>query len=298
MTFDGCVMRHASCVIHMIVGLIGYPVAHSKSPLMQNAAFVHAGLQGWHYELWDTPLDELPARMQTIREREDIAGCNVTIPHKQNVMQHLDSISDHAKAIGAVNTVVKSTLTQPFPKGRGLLGDNTDWIGWLNDVQWNGVNMREVKHALVLGAGGSARAIVYALVQCSVEVMIVNRDAERAVKLAADFGAAGAGLNDIDSYVIQAQPQLIVNCTSAGMWPNDDTTPWPDGVPFPANAVLYDLVYKPRFTTLMKQAERAGARAIGGIGMLAEQGAVAFEKWTGVPAQQVSTIMRDALKDA
>jgi shikimate dehydrogenase len=179
-----------------------------------------------------------------------------------------------------------------------LIGDNTDWIGWLNDVQWHGVNMRDVKRALVLGAGGSARAIVYALVQCGAEVIIVNRDAERAMKLASDFGAAGAGMNEIAAYARDTQPQLIVNCTSAGMWPNDDTTPWPDDAPFPANAVLYDLVYKPRVTKLMQQAERAGARAIGGIGMLAEQGAVAFEKWTSVPAQRVSVIMRDALKDA
>lgn len=282
----------------MIVGLIGHPVVHSKSPLMQSAAFAHAGLHDWHYELWDTPLDELPARMAIIREREDIAGCNVTIPHKQNVMPHLDAISEHAKAIGAVNTVVKipPPPTPPPSAGEGrLFGDNTDWIGWLNDVKWHGVDMRDVKRALVLGAGGSARAIVYALTQCGTEVMIVNRDAERAVKLAADFGAAGAGLNEIAAFAREAQPQLIVNCTSAGMWPNDDTTPWPDDAPFPANAVLYDLVYKPRITKLMRQAEHAGARAIGGIGMLAEQGAAAFEKWTGVPASQVAPVMRHNL---
>ena len=283
----------------MIVGLIGHPVAHSKSPLMQNAAFAHAGLPGWRYELWDTPLDELPARMQMLREREDIAGCNVTIPHKQNVMPHLDAISKHAQAIGAVNTVVNYPHPQPLSHGRGgMMGDNTDWIGWLNDAQWHGVNMADVKRALVLGAGGSARAIVYALAQCGVEVMIVNRDAERAMKLAGDFNATGAGLNEIAACARDTQPQLIVNCTSAGMWPNEDATPWPDDAPFPKDAVLYDLIYKPRMTKLMQRAEQAGARAIGGIGMLAEQGAVAFEKWTGVPAQQVSAIMRDALKDA
>lgn len=282
----------------MIVGLIGHPVAHSKSPQMQNAAFAHAVLPDWRYELWDTPLDDLPARMATIRKRDDIAGCNVTIPHKQNVMPHLDAISEHAKAIGAVNTVMKTSLTQPSPRGRGLLGDNTDWIGWLNDLKWHDVDMRQVKRALVLGAGGSARAIVYALVQCGAEVLIVNRDAERAVKLANDFGAAGAGLSEIAAFARDAQPQLIVNCTSAGMWPNDEATPWPADAPFPAGAVLYDLVYKPRITKLMEQAEHAGARAIGGIGMLAEQGAAAFEKWTGVPAARVSAIMRDALKDA
>jgi shikimate dehydrogenase len=290
----------------MLVGLIGHPVAHSKSPLMQNAAFAHAGLHDWHYELWDTPLADVPARMAMIRERSNIAGCNVTIPHKQNVMPHLDSISEHARAIGAVNTVYKpppptshrDVPPPPHTREGRLVGDNTDWIGWLHDVQWHGVEMSQIKRALVLGAGGSARAIVYALAQCGAAVTIMNRDAERAVKLAADFGAASAGLNEIAAVARDAQPQLIVNCTSAGMWPNDDTTPWPDDAPFPAGAVLYDLVYKPRVTRLMMQAERAGARAIGGIGMLAEQGAAAFEKWTGVPPAQVSAIMRDALKDA
>jgi shikimate dehydrogenase len=289
-------MRKTSFI--MIVGLIGHPVAHSKSPQMQNAAFAHAGLHDWRYELWDTPLEDLPQRMQIIRQREGIAGCNVTIPHKQNVMPHLDAISEHAKAIGAVNTVFKPTPPPPITGEGRLIGDNTDWIGWLNDVKWHGVNMTDVKRALVLGAGGSARAIVYALVQCGIEVMIVNRDAERAMKLAMDFNAMSAGLNEIAAHARDAQPQLIVNCTSAGMWPNDEATPWPDDAPFPAGAVLYDLIYKPRITKLMKQAEHAGARAIGGIGMLAEQGAVAFERWTSVPAQRVSMIMRDALKDA
>lgn len=282
----------------MIVGLIGHPVAHSKSPLMQSAAFAHAGLHGWQYELWDTPLDALPARMTMLRERSEVAGCNITIPHKQNVMPYLDAISEHARSIGAVNTVMQFTPTQPSSQGKRLYGDNTDWIGWLNDVAWHGVDMRDVKRALVLGAGGSARAIVYALAQAGAEVMIVNRDVERALKLAADFGMAGAGLSEIATYAREAQPQLIINCTSAGMWPNDDATPWPDTAPFPTGAVLYDLVYKPRMTKLMLQAQRAGARTIGGIGMLAEQGAAAFEKWTGVPAAHVASIMRSALEDA
>lgn len=279
----------------MIVGLIGHPVAHSKSPDMQNAAFAAVGLDGWRYELWDTPLDALPARMREVSERDDVAGCNVTIPHKQAVMPYLNAVSEHARAIGAVNTI--------FKRGRYLLGDNTDWTGFLADLAFHGVTVSGETRALVLGAGGSARAVVYALAAQGAHVLICNRTPERARELLdalanspylreiRDNCAAVASLADSTC----RSANLIVNCTSAGMWPHEEASPWPDDVPFPAGATLYDLVYKPRVTKLMRQAEAAGLRTIGGIGMLAEQGAAAFEKWTGVPAMQVTQVMRDAL---
>jgi shikimate dehydrogenase len=270
----------------MRIGLIGYPVTHSASPRMQNSAFAATGLLNWQYELWPTLLEELPARIATIRTDPQIGGGNVTIPHKQNVMPLLDTVSPHARAIGAVNTIVKRD-------GR-LHGDNTDWLGFLADLAWHGVDVSTLRQALVLGAGGSARGIVYALLKRGLTVSIVNRDAARAQTLARDLVALGS-VKAIRAVAEAAQPDLIVNCTSAGMEPNEHTTPWPDDVAFPANAVLYDLVYKPRVTRLLQQAQSAGARAIGGLGMLVEQGAAAFELWTGVPAKQVSSVMRDAL---
>ncbi|BCX05742.1 MAG: shikimate dehydrogenase (NADP(+)) [Candidatus Roseilinea sp.] len=282
----------------MLIGLIGHPVAHSKSPQMQNAAFAHVGLNNWRYELWDTPPEALPSRMRALSERAEIAGCNVTIPHKQAVMPYLNGVSEHARAIGAVNTV--------FKRERYLLGDNTDWIGFLADLAFHGVDVNGQTRAVVLGAGGSARAIVYALASRGARVWVHNRTPARVHALLDDLTNSPYLREVRENCAVIASlsnpacrtANLIVNCTSAGMWPDEDSSPWPDDVPFPAGAVLYDLIYKPRVTKLMRRAEAAGARAIGGIGMLAEQGAAAFEKWTGVPAARVSAIMREALQDA
>lgn len=279
----------------MIVGLIGHPVAHSKSPTMQNAAFAAANLHNWRYELWDTPLDELPRRIRQVVEDDGIAGCNVTIPHKQNVMPYVNAVNEHARAIGAVNTV--------FKRGHYLLGHNTDWTGFLADLRFHGVEITSDTKSLVLGAGGSARAIVYALVSEGAEVFVCNRTPARAEELLEGLSNSPY-LREIQERCAAvpspadpacAGATLVVNCASAGMWPNDGITPWPDGLPYPSSATLYDLVYKPRITRLMEQAEAAGARAIGGIGMLAEQGAAAFQLWTGVAAAEVSAIMRKAL---
>jgi shikimate dehydrogenase len=132
------------------------------------------------------------------------------------------------------------------------------------------------------------------------DVTVVNRDPIRAMNLVSDMRRIFDNRDGIyfarqlNDYITGAHG-LIVNCTSAGMEPNENTSPWPDDLPFPKNAVLYDLVYKPRLTKAMRQAEEAGVRAIGGIGMLAEQGAAAFELWTGVAAEKVARVMRDAI---
>ena len=156
--------------------------------------------------------------------------------------------------------------------------------------------------ALVLGAGGSARAIVYALANAGLTVHIVNRDASRAEQLITALKPAFPAQSLLPfahtPEGLQAAARgvgLIVNCTSAGMSPNAGTTAWIDGVAFPQGAVLYDLVYKPPLTQLMRQAQNAGMTVFSGIGMLAEQGAVAFEHWTRIPASRVADVMREAL---
>jgi len=281
----------------MLVGLIGHPVAHSKSPHMQAAAFAHAGLDGWRYEAWDTPPNDIPARMRLIADSKDIAGCNVTIPHKQAVMSYLNAVNEHARAIGAVNTI--------FKRGSYMLGHNTDWTGFLADLAFHNVTVNDATHALVLGAGGSARAIVYALISKGAHVTLCNRTSQRAHELVQSISNS-TYLHEIEERCHIASSlddpgtsdvSLVVNCTSAGMWPNDETSAWPADLPYPARATLYDLVYKPHVTTLMRKAGAAGARVIGGIGMLAEQGAAAFELWTGVPAAKVSDIMRATLNE-
>ena len=158
------------------LGLIGFPVAHSASPGMQRAALDHANLGDWTYELWPTPNQELPMRIAAIRADDAVAGFNITIPHKQAIVPFLDSVSTHARAIGAVNTVVKSAGV--------LSGDNTDWRGFLADLDWNRIATPAGSVALVLGAGGSARAIVYALLNRKVRVRVLNRDIKRAHVLA------------------------------------------------------------------------------------------------------------------
>jgi shikimate dehydrogenase len=274
----------------MIVGLIGHPVAHSQSPRMHRAAFAAAGLSGWDYELWDTPAEALAARLDAVKQRADIAGGNVTVPHKQAVLPFLDEVTADARAIGAVNTL--------FKRASRLWGDNTDWVGFLADLDFHGVLVGAGTWALVLGAGGAARAVIYALRMRGARVWVYNRAPERARALVASFGDAQC--EAVESLAAPAcqMATLVVNCTSAGMWPDVDGTPWPETLPFPSQAVLYDLVYRPAVTTLMRQARAAGARAIGGAGMLAEQGAAAFERWTGVPAARVSAIMRNVLTDA
>lgn len=269
----------------MRVGLFGYPVAHSASPRMHNAAFAALGLADWRYELWETAPEDLGARVAALRLDPGIAGANVTIPHKQAVVAHLDGVSEQALAIGAVNTL--------FRQGGRLLGDNTDWLGFLADLRRHGLDSLAGARALVLGAGGSARAICYGLAQAGAEVRVVNRNPARAETLAGNLSGVRPlqGLDQADALATD----LIVNCTSAGMEPREATTPWPEGIVFPAAATLYDLVYKPAMTRLMRDAAGAGLRVIGGIGMLAEQGAEAFALWTGRSAREASVIMRQTL---
>ncbi|MCS7088233.1 MAG: shikimate dehydrogenase [Thermoflexales bacterium] len=271
----------------MLVFLIGYPVAHSLSAVMHNAAFRALGLEGWHYTLLETPPEQLAAHLARLRD-DEVAGANVTIPHKQAVLSHLDALEAGARAIGAVNTI--------FKRDGALVGENTDWQGFLADLAHHGVVVGTETRALVLGAGGSARAIVHALLQCGAQVRVWNRTPLRALALVADFAHPNLSQAPrIDSE--QAQwATLVVNCTAVGMWPHDAQTPWREDVPFPSHAVLYDLVYRPSVTRLMRQAQAAGARAIGGLGMLAEQGAAAFALWTGVEKERVVPILRQALQ--
>ncbi|MFN3705574.1 MAG: shikimate dehydrogenase [Thermoflexales bacterium] len=269
----------------MRVLLIGHPVAHSKSPLMQNAAFEALGLLAWRYELCDTPLENLAERVAFLRHQSDIAGANVTIPHKQAVLPLLDALSPAAQSIGAVNTI--------FKRGGVLIGDNTDWLGFLADLEHHGVNVGADTRALVLGAGGSARAVAYALCQRGARVWLHNRTHARAQALAEAMGSQVQVCSSLSDVV--GEVALVVNCTSLGMWPRADQSPWDERVPMLRGAVLYDLVYNPPRTRLMQQAEQAGLRAINGLGMLAEQGAAAFALWTGVPAARVSSIMRHVL---
>ena len=275
-----------------LVGLIGYPVSHSVSPPMHNAAFAHLGLDWCYVPLPvatapDARIGEAVAGVRAL----GFAGCNVTVPHKQNVIPHLDELTQAAEAIGAVNTIrVESD-------GR-LSGDNTDARGFIADLRDHHVDPAG-RQVLVLGAGGSARAVVYGLAEADCAgVKILNRTLTRATDLAQRMQGyfpgcpitAHAALAEIGADAHAAD--LIINCTSLGMTPHVETTPWDESISFRPGQVVYDLVYNPPETRLLAKASADGAVAIGGLGMLIWQGALALERWTGEVAPVA--VMRQA----
>ena len=262
------------------VGLIGWPVDHSQSPAMQTAAFAACGLD-WQYTLLPTLPDQLRATLDQVRAGE-LAGANVTIPHKSAVMPMLDEIDPAAAAIGAVNTIV-------VRDGR-LIGCNTDAIGFARALSEIGVDVNR-KQCAVLGAGGAARAVVHTLKELGGRVTIYARDVSRARTLIGGDEQTRA-LRDVDR--VACDTVLIVNATSVGMAPQSDGSPWPDGAVFPAGALAFDLIYNPRRTRWMGQAERSGAQAVNGLAMLVYQGAAAFEMWTGRAAPV--DVMRAAIE--
>ena len=263
-----------------MVGLIGWPVGHSVSPAMHNAAFAALGLD-WCYVPLPVPVEpaaRIGEAVQGVRAL-GLRGTNVTVPHKQAVMPHLDRLTPAAQAIGAVNTI-------KVEADGALSGDNTDARGFVADLQDHEVDPAG-KSVIVLGAGGSARAVVYGLAAAGcTAIAIFNRTQDKATSLAAQMQAlfprcSITAQTGEQLPALASQFDLVVNTTSLGMTPQVDTTPWPDEVAFHAGQVVYDLVYNPRQTRLLQKATADGAHPISGIGMLIWQGAIAFEIWTG-----------------
>lgn len=262
------------------VGLLGWPVAHSISPALHNAAFEALGLD-WHYVLIPAAPDELH---ETIARHvaDGWRGFNVTIPHKQAIMDHplVRAISPAAQVIGAGNTLVVGS-------DGSLTVDNTDWAGFLADLHAHEIDPAG-RTCVILGTGGSAKGVRYALEQAgAAQVTQISRSpGDRADVV---------GYNELPRL---AQPgALIVNCTPLGMWPEIDRSPWPDDVPISPDLVLYDLVYNPSLTRLMREIRVAGGRAVGGLGMLVQQGALAQVQWTGItpPVDVMAAAARAAM---
>ena len=261
-----------------LVGLIGWPVEHSLSPVMHNAAFAELGLD-WAY----VPLAVAPTSVeQAVRGLTALSfvGANVTVPHKQAVIRYLDELNDAARITGAVNTI-------HIQDGK-YFGYNTDAIGFLNSLIEADCHPKDM-HVAVLGAGGASRAVVFALAKAeAAAVTVFNRTAERAAFLVDDLAdtfpdshlhfapLTSQALIDLGDDV-----DLVINTTSVGMSPDSDSNPWPDDVPIPSHAAFCDLIYNPLETTLLARARAAGNPTIDGLGMLVHQGALAFERWTG-----------------
>jgi len=286
------------------VGLIGNPVAHSYSPRFQQAAFDALGIPA-RYELWQTPASELPARVASLRA-SGCLGANITIPYKEAVLPLVDVVDPVAARLGAVNTIVH--------RDEYLYGYNTDAPGLLRALVEQGVG-RHLENAgvslkgysaVLLGAGGAARSAAFALASASIDdLIIVNRNLERAQQLAAEVQQDSAcqvfSLSNPD-FLIPRSTSLIINATPVGMHVSnrqaeetEDVSPLPAEVlaRFDAGTFVLDMIYNPVQTQLLRQARNLGLRAANGLSMLLHQGALAFTLWTGQPAPL--EIMRSTL---
>ena len=264
-----------------LIGLIGYPLGHSLSPVFQQAALDYYGLK-FKYELWPTPSSGLPSLVSKIRECGYL-GANVTIPHKIEIMPLIDEIDDVAKTIGAVNTIAN--------KNGKLVGYNTDAFGFLKPLLELSNFDPKGARVLLLGAGGAARSVCYALLNAGVgHLVLANRTLSNAEKLAIqsqrflkDPNGSKVTLltladTKLNSYARDAD--LIINATSIGMThSNFHQDSLLTTKQISEDTLVYDLVYNPRETKLLRNAKEAGARTLEGIPMLVYQGAKSFELW-------------------
>ena len=255
-----------------LIGILGFPVHHSLSPRIHNAALRAQGINMLYVGLAVPPaqLTTAVAGLSAL----GFLGANVTIPHKEAVIPMLDRMTDRAKAVGAVNTlVVRDGL---------LLGDNTDVAGFLAPLARHRLG---ACRAVVLGAGGAARAAVYAVLTALAPrvVTIAARLLAPAERIARDFAPFGpvqvTRLRAAAGHLADAQ--LIVNATPVGMHPDAEATPWPDAAVFGPGQLVYDLIYRPGTTRLMREAAARGATVLGGLPMLLGQAAAAYRQWTG-----------------
>jgi len=272
------------------VGLIGHKLKHSISPQFQKAAFDYLGLD-IRYEVWETAKDELPNVVEGIRDASRL-GANVTIPYKEAVLPLLDDVDSDARRIGAVNTIVN--------RGGKLTGYNTDSSGFLKALREDGAFSPRNKRAVLIGAGGVARAVGFALVDAGIRsLVILNRTQARREALAWDLKVSDTEVvalswKDGRTMTALAECDLLVNCTSVGMKDSASEGRSPLGIGLiPKRALVYDVVYNPLETPLIAAARKAGARTLGGLPMLVYQGAASFELWTGKKAS-VDIMMRVA----
>ena len=287
-----------------IVGVIGAPVAHSRSPQMHNAALAKAGLD-FIYVPFHVPEDAVAEAMNGFKAL-NVVGINVTLPHKQSVIPFLTSISREAELIGAVNTLT-------FTDGE-IHGENTDAPGFLRALEETGASIPVGADVVVLGAGGSARAVVVALALAGVRsITIANRTVSKAVALAEELTQkiglqeegnskhgtaekhkivlAGMGLKDARLPDAVSSSALLVNTSTSSMDSSHPLLIDPNWLQ--PTTTVYDIVYTPPKTSLLKAAAEKQCPIVGGLGMLVHQGAIAFERWTGV--QPCVDTMRNAL---
>ncbi|MNI55516.1 Shikimate dehydrogenase [compost metagenome] len=255
---------------------MGDPILHSKSPAMHNAALKATGIHGTYVQLHvtDSNLKDAILGVRALGFR----GVNVTVPHKVEVMKYVDVIDEGARYIGAVNTIVND--------GGVLTGYNTDGIGYIRSLKEEAISDLSGKNVLVVGSGGAARGVIYALLQEGpAQVIVANRTASKSKELAQEWShlgnMKGCSMDEVRDYV--AGIDLLINTTSVGMYPNIETSPIEVDL-IPEGIVVSDLIYNPLKTELLRQAEKKGCIVHNGLGMFVYQGGYAFEYWTGLTA--------------
>lgn len=271
-----------------LLGVLGWPVDHSMSPVMHNAAIQAAGLNACYVPLPCPPetLGDVIAGLRGMR----FLGANVTIPHKQAVIEHLDGLSEESRFTGSVNTL--------YWQGDRLMGTTTDAPGAVLNLRQAGIEI-DGKKVTILGTGGAARALAFVLARghCAgtgegretfrlPELTLLGRDREKAGTLAEDIAAGALPATAVRSGLLRdfaalgSEADLIINCTSVGMAPDIQGCPIDPALLEPRH-VVYDIVYQPRETVLLREAKWQGCRTVEGIGMLVHQGAASFRTWFG-----------------
>jgi len=263
-----------------IIGIIGKNIKNSLSPFIHNQIILKYSLN-FRYIPFQVAEYDLGKAISGIKAL-NIKGINITFPYKEKVIEFLDKLGESAQRIGAVNTIVNN---------KGILnGYNTDVIGFKRSLQEGGEFAIKKKKAVILGAGGAARAVIYALLEEGIEeICIFNRTLEKAKKIKRDLSYFFPGSN-INIFPLEEDSlkdkikrvHLLVNTTSLGMAPQINNTPLPDEKLFHSNLLVYDLIYHPTKTLFLRQAERAGAKTINGLPMLVYQGIESFYLWTGL----------------
>ena len=280
-----------------LVTLLGHPVEHSLSPRIHNAAFRAHGANAV-YVATSVPPEEIERAVDGLRAL-GFLGANVTVPHKEAVQPFLDTVTERADAVGAVNTIVRDKMESGADR---LRGDNTDVEGFLAPLDEEEADL-DGAPMLVFGAGGAARAAVYVLLTeyAPERLTIVARRPEQAELLAgdlADYDSSRAlKISSFEEAALSVQSsRLLVNATPLGMAPDrHGQTPWPNAEDFGPGHVVYDLVYTPERTRFLREAEAQGAAPIGGLDMLVEQAAAAYRQWTG--RELPRTAVYDALRE-
>lgn len=275
-----------------LFGIIGYPLTHTLSPYLHNYVFEKMGLN-WGYFPFEVKPKELGEAIKGIRAL-GIKGLSVTVPYKQKVIPYLDGVSTEAEQVGAVNTIHNNS---------GILkGYNTDVLGFGRNLEEEKVKI-EGKKAIVLGAGGAARAVIYSLIRKDIQqITIYNRTLANAHKLAQKMGEK-LGFSKFVCHSLNeahklskdlARAKLLINATPVGMWPDTDKSPLPGGVGLNEHLAVFDLIYNPPTTKLLRCAKEEGAKTINGLNMLIYQGVEALNIWL---KKEISSNLLPNLRD-